>query len=151
MKAFEDALEALQPLDAMEIDYYYCKSYAAAVLRCLQKLGMKENEIYRFAAKKKRLRGIAPEISGFSYGPSLVRSMMGTIAAGGEFYDFVYYTTEADIEGKPVEEAFFANLTNMHFWGSLYNYLRMEVKAPKLKRTPQDHKVYVERGDQEEC
>lgn len=128
MENFEDLIDKLRPIDAHQIDSFYADKFAVSVLRMLLKLGVKENEVYRFDGRKKRLRQLDKDCMGISFCFHDKSENLDRIDAGNKFVEFMRYFAD-DFNGEYFENCGVAQIFDMDWWGRIYNYLRIEVNS----------------------
>lgn len=140
MEKFEDLIDKMRPINAHQIEYFYTQQFAKSALKLLIKLGIKDGEKYRFDERKKRLRqldklrSIEGAMIGISYHLYPRESYFDTIEVDGKHYEFLWYFMDT-LNGNPCENCSPLQIIDMEWWGSIYNYLRIEVNSKKGKKT----------------
>lgn len=145
MEMFEDLINGLKPISAHQIDCFYVQLFAKSSLRLLIKLGVKEDEIYRFDERKKRLRQLDKYYTGMSF--KFYDKAHGFDSYGADrlefedkFVEFTRYNADY-INEQYFENCATAQLFDMEWWEKIYNYLRIEVnskKGHKSKKTAKE-------------
>lgn len=138
LQDFEQRLTKLQDVSSNAIEQYYSRLFAIGVVKMLMKLGVKEEEIYVFTERKKKLRQVQENVLGLCYYSRPISK--GQWEEDGFVYDNRYWQVEEFFkEDFPNgislnQNSGYLQITNMHDWSSLYNYLRIELDIPKGKR-----------------